>query len=636
MLAAELVSRAPTLLTAPVFVVLAIYVSVVIGRRALLLFGARAAAMPSERLVVGAAIGLGLLQFVPFVLGVLGVLSTLSVRVVLAVITVVALFDLPKIVGAARRWWARRRPLAGWEWAWLVLVAVPLVYQFFQALAPSSDPDGVGYHIGAPKRWLDIGSLAYLPTFTYTNGPLGTEMLYVSSLSVVGDVGGKLLHFTAALLAAGGIYLAGSRVGKRAGAPLVGHIAVVLWLFSPVGIYSVMGASYSEGTATMAIVASALCWLVWFDSGDRSWLGPAALLSGIAVTFKLTSVVFPVAAVILTLLIVRKRGREESGMVGLSGRASAGLLALVVAPMVPWMIRSIIVVRNPVFPVLAQWIPTRNFPAERSRSFETWNRYMIWANSHGYDLSLGARKAILAVVAMVVLVVGALVWWRLRNPISRIVTIVLTATIIVQLYAAGLYFRYWTPLFAVLQLPILAFVLAKVDMRIVRACALGLTLVLAGREVRSALNDDPVQLALSSVDEGKRDQERADRFGLLPLFDAANERTVGDEAVLEGYGCGAFYVDGPILCAETLETSLRLGDWDEFNSDLEKYQVRYVIAPTVLASGERPPALGGARSVGDIVRDDEFAMLSRLIQERGELITTALDQSLYRIAPATS
>ena len=118
------------------------------------------------------------------------------------------------------------------------------------------------------------------------------------------------------MLAAGGVYLLGSRVGKRVGAPMVGHVACALFLFSPFGIYSVMATSYAEGTATLAIVASTLCWMLWFESSSAAWLGPAALLAGVAVTFKLTSVVFPVASAVLTVLIIRQRGREETGTAG--------------------------------------------------------------------------------------------------------------------------------------------------------------------------------------------------------------------------------------------------------------------------------------------------------------------------------
>ena len=59
--------------------------------------------------------------------------------------------------------------------------------------------------------------------------------------------------------------------------------------------------------------------MLWFDSAKPAWLGPAALLAGTAVTFKLTAVVFPVALAVLTILIVSRRGREETGTVGWDG-----------------------------------------------------------------------------------------------------------------------------------------------------------------------------------------------------------------------------------------------------------------------------------------------------------------------------
>ena len=60
--------------------------------------------------------------------------------------------------------------------------------------------------------------------------------------------------------------------------------------------------------------------------------------------------------------------------------------------------------------------------------------------------------------------------------------------------------------------------------------------------------------------------------------------------------------------------------------------IGYVIAPTALATGgPRPPDGNGAGSVGFLARDDTYAMVSRLLQERGQLVTTANDQGLYRI-----
>jgi hypothetical protein len=631
----EFASSAPTLVTAPIFVAAFLYIGLVIGRRLLRLFGPTRGASPAERFVIGGAIGLGLLQFVPFLLGVLGVLTQLSLRIVLGVMFAVALLDLPPMVRALGRWWQRRRRPPVWLGVWLLILVIPLVWSFFVALAPAFDPDGLGYHLTAPKRWLEIHRLSFLPTLIYTNGPVGSEMLFASGLAVVGDAGAKLIHFTAASLAVAGVYLVGRRVGARAGGPFVAPIACTLFIFSPYGIYPVMGFGYAEGTAALAIVASTLCWMLWLDSADRSWLGVAALLAGVAVTFKLTSVVFPLALAALTVLVIRRRGRRATGTDGLTAGGIAGLVGICAAPVVPWLLRSLIVTGNPVFPVLAQWIPSKGFPADISRQFESYNRYMIWGTgARLYDLSLGTRKLILLAVILIVIAVGVIVYLRQRNPLHRVVTLVVVPTIVVQLYAAGLYLRYWTPIAAVLQIPVIALIATRLNRKVLLGGLMVLAALLSVGQIRTIVRDSPGDLVLASVDAGRRAKVLDDRVPLAKLMTMATKEKQPDEAVMTAYYCGGFYVDGPSLCAETLDSTLRMDDWDKFTEAIEDLNVTYVLAPTDLASGARPPDTG-ARSVTFLVRDEEYAAVSRLLQERGELVDTVRDQSLFRLRPTT-
>ena len=101
------------------------------------------------------------------------------------------------------------------------------------------------------------------------------------------------------------------------------------------------------------------------------------------------------------------------------------------------------------------------------------------------------------------------------------------------------------------------------------------------------------------------------------------------------YGVTGFHIDGPSMCAESLETSLRLSDWDDFNEDLAGLRITHVIAPTGLGNGGRPLDFG-ARGVDDLVQDDEYEVVSRLLIERGEIVQTVNDQSLFRLSPTTS
>jgi hypothetical protein len=238
---------------------------------------------------------------------------------------------------------------------------------------------------------------------------------------------------------------------------------------------------------------------------------------------------------------------------------------------------------------------------------------------------------LLAGLGLVVVLVGGVVYWRLRDRVCRAVTIVVVGTTVVQLLAAGLYLRYWVPLAAVLQIPVLALMLVRIDRRVALGGMLLLTLALSVREVRPWLQDDPRERIAASFDASERDEIHERLFPLLPIYEAANEAAAEDETVLMGFGCSGFYLDGPSVCAETLESSLRMADWQEFNEDLETLGVRYVIVPTFVADGEPLPPITGARAVADLVREDEYNSLSRLLKERGELIATAADQGLYRI-----
>ena len=121
----------------------------------------------------------------------------------------------------------------------------------------------------------------------------------------------------------------------------------------------------------------------------------------------------------------------------------------------------------------------------------------------------------------------------------------------------------------------------------------------AAAEVSEGLRDQPVDLVLASVDQDRRDEVLRDRVPMSPLLIAAGDDAAGQGAVLMTYNCPGFYIDGPSMCTEFLQNSLRLSNWDDFNDDLEELGITHVIAPTALATGgPRPDDGNGAGSVG--------------------------------------
>lgn len=624
--AVQFASRGGTVLLAPLFVAMLLVLATLIGRRIVRRLATTTNATRAELLVISVAIGLGILQFVPFLLGAVHLLSTTSVRIAMAVLVLAALRDVPVALRFARDWWSGRR---AWNrrWLWALPLAIPLVFSVLDALAPSVDPDGIGYHLTAPKRWLEIGSLDFLPTLTYTSGVMGTEMLYALNLAVVGDVGAKLLHVAAVGIAAAGVYLLGVRIADAR----VGYLSSALFLLGPLGIYEEIGTSYADGTATLAVVAATMCWVLWLQAGERSWLRAAALLAGIAVSFKLTAVLLPVTLAVATILIVRSRSLSRS--LTMTRREGGLLAALVVAPMLPWLIRSAVVVGNPVFPVLARWIPSRDFPADLATKFESYNRYQLWGNGWGDSLDLGARKLIIAGLALAVVVVGAVLVRLRRDPMQRILIGVLAGTVVVQVLAAGLYIRYWIPLVAVIQIPLLAAVF-KLAGRRVEVVAVGVvTALLIAMTTRDGLRDQPMQYVRAVVDDQRRDDFLVSRIPILPLTWMADERTAPGDAVLFTDLCFGFYVDGASLCTG-LSDALRLSSFEDFDHDVAEMRITHVVAPLALTTGGQPDFGNGAGSVSVIVAEQTYAMVARLLEERGRQVATIDDWGLFELEPS--
>ena len=308
----------------------------------------------------------------------------------------------------------------------------------------------------AAKRWLDLGSLSYPPDHDLHERADGHR----DALRLRARGGRRRRRQAASHVGgpAGGwrrlpLGLTGRQAGRRAdGRP---RRLCALFLFSPFGIYSVMATSYAEGTATLAIVASTLCWMLWFDSSEAlPGSGPAALLAGIAVTFKLTSVVFPVALGgphAPHRPPARPRGdrhrRRRMGWV-------AGLAGLCVAPMLPWMIRSPRRAQ-PGLPRARAVDSVEELPARGREEFESYNRYMIWGTSWGYRPESRRAETVAGRSRTRRASRRRVVYWRCAIRSAGGHRSCVVGTTVVQLFAAGLYLRYWIPLAAVLQIPVL-------------------------------------------------------------------------------------------------------------------------------------------------------------------------------------
>ena len=619
------------ILGAPLVAIAFLWLAAAIGRKMMRWFGVSRIDSAAEGGVVAVALGTGVLQLVPFALGVAHLLGANSLRIALAVL---ALALVPELWAIAKR---ARLELAGWARAlntgWIIALTPALLIAALLTLAPTVDADGLSYHLPVPKRWIASGTLAYLPTYPYSNTPMGGEMLFMIGLVLAGDSAAKALHFSLGIMAAIGVYATGARL-TRVNGNAVGAVSTMLYLVGPAGVVSLLGTAYLEGLIAFAMIATVLAWLIWLREGNDGWLRCAFVLVGVTIAFKLTALVFALSIVAFTIVAFwdRAQGRLQPTLLPVARQWPLVLLAAL--PVLPWFCRSAVLTGNPVFPLFVGLIPSRDLSPALAAQFEHFNRYLIWATRFGMGWSLMTRKLILLAVGIAVTAAMGVIQLRLRTRFARVTAVVIWGAILVQISAVGLYLRYWIPVFAVLTPPVVACFAGLLVGRWQTKAFVALTAVASLVQVRSTLNmvgNDlkGTTLAALGLESPQTYLER--HLPLYPLYRYANRELSPSSRILLGYYCGAFHLDRETYCAEFVQDSLRFTTWEEFTADAFRLGVTHVLAPTALVDGGPQPATTDSAGPSRIIRVKENEFFARLLKQHGTLLLAASDQGLYAV-----
>ncbi len=622
------VTTGASVLQATLFVLAFVWISVALGRRLRGWLGGSTDNDSAEHVTIAIALGAGALQLVPFVLGAARILSVGSLRIAMAVMALLSVVDA-RAVGSNLRA-AFFPPLRRHRWvvAWTLALLPGLLATGLVALAPAIDADGLGYHLTVPKRWLETGSLGYLPTYPNSNMPMGGEMLFTIALVFAGDAAAKVLHFAFGVAGAAGLYCAGVRLSGK----VVGAAAAALYLFGPFGVGTLLGCAYVEGVTSFAVIAAVLAWISWFQTRDVSSLRVACVLAGLGASFKITAGVVPVALLALTVAARIYDARQRTAYTAPQARWLA-LLVLCVLPVAPWLARSAVVTGNPFFPMWARYIPSRDFSPHLADEWEHFNRYLNWGSGIGARWTLDQRQLLLAGGAAAAVAAASVACLLLRSWMARATTVVVLGVVLAQLLSVGFYVRYWVPIASVLQLPLLALCGRTMAGRWQRVALVAATMVASLAQARRsfrAIDDDVAGAARTAL--GIEDQRTFLRrhLGLFPLYERVNRELPGESRVLLTNYCGGFHIDRTTFCGDIVQGSLRMATWDDFVDDLRRLHVTHVMAPRTLVSGEMP-SLNDTSGVGFMVRKDECSRVGRLLADHGHLLASASDQGLYEI-----
>ncbi len=273
---------------------------------------------------------------------VLGSVSLYAVRILMLILAVAAI-----VYAVAKRFRKRdnggeptqpkRLDLSRLESACLAAVLVANMLTLFSALAPVTSWDAGVAHLALPSDYARADRIGFLEGNVYSAYPHLMHSLFAYVFSESGETPTALTSWLFGLLACLSVYC----LGRRADGRETGLIAAAIFATSP--IFFSQAGTVSIDVAFAGIAAAALaCVFAWHDERKIRWILLAGFLVGSSCGVRHTG--YLVAALIAAgLVLLPGRGRFRATAI------FAGTVALASGP---WLIRSAIVVGNPVYPFL--------------------------------------------------------------------------------------------------------------------------------------------------------------------------------------------------------------------------------------------------------------------------------------------
>jgi len=339
----------------PVLVVLGVVLfGAALGRRLLRIAGFRFGSF-LEELCFSAGVGLGAVALVVTAVGLAGALRSGPVVSTLAAALALLVPDAARIVISAGRGLRGLRPVAFGRLETVALAAVLLSLGcgLVSSLAPPTSWDATVSHLKVPLRFTERGDVFRLDDLS-SNAPLNVAMLFIPAMWLGGDTAPALLHY--AFLVFGGLALVAAarrRLSRRGTL-----VATAAYFLMPVA--SVIGSeAVADFAVVLYVVLAFIAFLHWWDEGRAGWLLLAGVCVGLAAGSKYTGLIALPPLVLGVCVKARAAGARPGRM--LAHGAAAALVAVALAS--PWYVRNVVETGNPIYPVLADTIPTRHISA---------------------------------------------------------------------------------------------------------------------------------------------------------------------------------------------------------------------------------------------------------------------------------
>lgn len=310
---------------------------------------------PMERLALEAVVGFGMVSLAGLVLGMIGLLVPWFAWSIL----LAGWLLLGRQIFAWLRTWRAAldfSALAGLERLALGFVLLTFGFNLLRSLAPPLKWDSLVYHLEIPQAYLRAGRIFFYPENVYAGFPQVVEVLFAWMMALGRDIAATILGWAVAVV----LFLGVEGFSRRLFGDDTGMGPGVRWL-APAILLSGFSISQAMNWAYVDLWVMLFGWavLVVLDyyrrAGQRQWLVWAGAAAGFAIGAKYTAgVLLPVAAMILLPLWRNKDSGDTS--VGQAWKRwvvdmfiLGGVAALVA---LPWLIKNLILVGNPFYPIL--------------------------------------------------------------------------------------------------------------------------------------------------------------------------------------------------------------------------------------------------------------------------------------------
>jgi len=372
------------------------------GRLLLRNFGIRGTT-ESEKTLLGATLGLGLLSQAILLLGLLGALRTWTVSALLGAFWVVGFTELRDLLHSlsANRNILRDRPLLSGA------VLFFLALTFWLTWVPPHYYDSLVYHLPLADSYAREGAIHVRPDLLFSNFPQNAEMLFTLAILLGSDLLAKMFSWLGTFLSVWWLL----EMGKRE-VPTPVVLLACLIVLTHTAVLLLTPTVYVETIVMLWVTAAVLSFLRWRADADeedmpRGWLALAGIFAGLGVGTKYYAGICPG---VLGLYLVGRwlqayaPGSRDRHRISSRARDSLVFCATAAAAGIPWMVKNVIYIGNPVFPFLYKVLPARGVDWAQ----DTAARYFAVMTAKG------PLYAAISIYHLIVLYTGNITWGILR------------------------------------------------------------------------------------------------------------------------------------------------------------------------------------------------------------------------------